>query len=152
MKQKTRRSSATFNDILENMKMKELVKQDLEHDQHLLSPTGPAGLMSESTPMLHISSQNDLSRLDLISTVNSLKEPNQVNQHVLKKQQRFSASYGQLPSFYNPCYDTLAERAITVDSPRDDCNHNSGEKPIYGINNNVKISRVQKVKLLFELF
>ena len=152
MKQKTRRSSATLNDILGHMKMKELVKQDLEHDQHLLSPTGPAGLMSESTPMLHISSQNDLSQLDLISTVNSFKAPTHVNHHVLKHQQRFSASYGQLPSFYNPCYDNLAERGIAVDHPREDCTHNKGEKPIYGINNNVKISRVRKVKLLLEIF
>ena len=119
MKQKTRRSSATLSDILGHMKMKEFGKHDLQ-DLQLLSPTSggttTGGVpMSESTPMLHVPSQNDLSPSnDRISLLNSSHIPKHINDGLLKTQ-RFSASYNQLPSFYNPCYDTLNQGSIKTD-------------------------------------
>ena len=155
MKQKTRRSSATLSDILGHIKMKEFGRHDLDQDLQLLSPTGPTVPMSESTPMLYIPSQNDLSPSDRISLINSSHIPKHINDGLLKTQ-RFSASYNQLPSFYNPCYDTLNEGSIKTDNPGEtsmaDNKRERSWKNIYGTNNNIKKSKVQKVRQLNQYY
>ena len=151
MKQKSRRSSATLSDILGHIKMKEFGRQDHDQDQQLLSPVCPA-TMSESTPMLYIPTQIDLASSDRMSKMAS---PNHIPKHIknnpLLQSQKYSASYSQLPSFYNPCYDTLMEGSLKTkhklgSSPSNNKKEQNG-KQIGSTNNIIKKSKVQKVKL-----
>ena len=151
MKQKSRRSSATLSDILGHMKMKEFGRQDHDKDQQLLSPICPSGPMSESTPMLYIQSQIDLSSSDRKLQMTT---PNHIPKHIkspLLQTQKYSASYNQLPSFYNPCYDTLMEGSLKTkhklgNSITDNKREHNG-KQSYSTNNKLKKSKVQKVSL-----
>ena len=149
MKQKTRRSSATLSDILGHMKMKEFGRHELDQELQLLSPTGQMVPMSESSPMLYIPSQNDLSSSDRTSLLNSLHIPRHITNNGLLKNQRISASYTQLPSFYNPCYDNLMEGSINANNQGENMfPDNKKERSwidFYGTNNNIKKTKVQKV-------
>ena len=145
MKQKGRRSSATLTDILGHMKMKEFGRHDL--DQEILSPGSASGLMSESTPMLHIPSHKDISSSDLNSPLPRDHIPKHINDRLLSTQ-RYSASYNQLPSFYNPCYDTLIQGSLAKNHQFCNSTSNKNEpnsKHLYGTNNNISKSKVQKV-------
>ena len=153
MKQKSRRSSATLSDILGHIKMKEFGKQDNDQDQQLLSPICPTGPMSESTPMLYIPSQIDVSasdrKLHKATTPNNI--PKNIKNNPLLETQKYSASYSQLPSFYNPCYDTLLEGALKTKHKIGNSTSNNkkdqNEKQIgsNSTNNSKKKAKVQKV-------
>ena len=153
MKQKSRRSSATLSDILGHMKMKEFGRQDHSQDQQLLSPDCQAGPMSESTPMLYIPSQIDLSSSDRklqMTTPHNI--PKNMKNNPLLQTQKYSASYSQLPSFYNPCYDTLMEGSLKSKHKLGNSSSNnkkeSSGKEISSTNNNIKKGKVQKVIII----
>lgn len=149
MKQKTRRSSATLSDILGHTKMKEFGRHELDQELQLLSPAGQMVPMSESSPMLYIPSQNDLSPSDRASLLNSLHIPRHITNNGLLKNQRISASYSQLPSFYNPCYDNLIEGPMDANKQGErilpDNKKDRSWIDFYGTNNNIKKTKVQKV-------
>ena len=153
MKQKSRRSSATLSDILGHMKMKEFGRQDHSQDQQLLSPDCQAGPMSESTPMLYIPSQIDLSSSDRklqMTTPHNI--PKHMKNNPLLQTQKYSASYSQLPSFYNPCYDTLMEGSLKSKHKLGNSSSNnkkeSSGKEISSTNNNIKKAKAQKVIII----
>ena len=151
MKQNARRSSATLTDILGHVKMKEFVRHDLHQDQQFLSPTCPTGLLSESTPMLHTPNQNDLQTSDRNPQIqtNLTHIPQHINGSLLKSH-RYSASYNQLPSFYNPSYDILMDGRLKASHQ---CSNSTSKKKewswrhFYGTNNNIKRCKVQKVNI-----